>query len=393
MSPRGSDTTQDGQAPDLPRRRSKPARFFAQVLRRPVDERQQLIDRIRDAGQSDDEIKRAVSEGRLPTLAVESALGGIATHTLTDVARASRLQTDYLRDMMRAAGRANPRRGERKFSDEDIELAKLVRQLLDAGLPREELVEVERVIARGVAQAAEAVRRMVANALLEPGDSEERLGVRYAAAIDELAPLLPDLLAYQFRAHLRDGIRRELISEAEREIGKLSGTQDVAVAFGDLVGYTRLSEHVAAEEASRIAARLGELAFEAVEPPVQLVKMIGDAVMLVSRDAEPLVGAVTQLRDAVCAEGERYPSIKIGVSYGPATSRGGDWFGATVNLASRLTDAAAPTHVVASRAVQERVPGLSWREAGEHRLEGVSDPVELFVLPHEDGDRANGDGR
>ena len=64
-----------------------------------------------------------------------------------------------------------------------------------------------------------------------------------------------------------------------------------------------------------------------------------------------------------------------------------------LDLASRLTDAAAPTHVVASRAVQERVPDLSWRDAGEHRLEGVSDPVELFVLPHADGDRADGDGR
>ena len=32
----------------------------------------------------------------------------------------------------------------------------------------------------------------------------------------------------------------------------------------------------------------------------------------------------------------------MGVAFGPATPRGGDWFGTTVNLASRVVEAAKP---------------------------------------------------
>ena len=60
----------------------------------------------------------------------------------------------------------------------------------------------------------------------------------------------------------------------------LPGSREVAVCFADLVGFTRLGEEVAPEELGHLAARLEALAADAAEPPVKLVKTIGDAAML-----------------------------------------------------------------------------------------------------------------
>lgn len=73
-----------------------------------------------------------------------------------------------------------------------------------------------------MANSAEAVRRVMGDALLRPGDSEHTVALRYAEAVDRLEPLAPSLLSAEFRAHLRDGIRRHLVTEAEREAGVLA---------------------------------------------------------------------------------------------------------------------------------------------------------------------------
>ena len=53
-----------------------------------MDDRERLLQRLRDEGLEPDAIERASREGRLPTLAVEMALGGRGRHTLTAVASA-----------------------------------------------------------------------------------------------------------------------------------------------------------------------------------------------------------------------------------------------------------------------------------------------------------------
>ena len=143
----------------------------------------------------------------------------------------------------------------------------MIKRFVDAGLPRRELLEVGRVLGQGMAHTSEAVRRVVGNALLQPGDSEYTVGLRFAQAADELAPLVPTLLDHQFRAHLRDGMRRELVTESEREIGRLAGTRDVAIAFADLVGYTRLGEQLPAEDLGSIAGRFADLAVALGQAP------------------------------------------------------------------------------------------------------------------------------
>jgi adenylate cyclase len=345
-----------------------------------VGDRDELVRRLRDAGRSESELAEAEREGRLATFAVETALGGGDRYTLTHVARSAGLRPEFVRELMQAMGRPSPRPRQRVFTDDDVEVARVFRRFLDAGLPRQELVEVSRVLGQGVATTAEAVRRVVGNAMLRPGDSEYTLALRYVQAADQLAPLVPSLLDAEFRAHLRSGIRGQLITEAEREAGRLAGASEVAVAFADLVNYTRMGERLAPEDVGRIAGRLAQLSVAAAGPGVQLVKMIGDAAMFVSPTAPPLVQTGMSLVARIHDEGAAFPDVRVGLASGVATPRGGDWFGRPVNLANRVTDVAKPGTILATESIHDQTPDLGWKRKRRRRLKGIDGRVRLFAL-------------
>ena len=116
------------------------------------------------------------------------------------------------------------------------------------------------------------------------------------------------------------------------------------------------------------------------EPPVRLVKTIGDAVMLVSTEAGPMVGAALGLIAAAEAEGEEFPWLRAGLATGPTLPQSGDYYGRSVNLASRITGVARPGSVVVDAATQEATgeEGFSYSYAGERKLKGIDSRVKLF---------------
>lgn len=343
--------------------------------------REALLAYLRKMGQSEQELAEADRQSRLATLAVEIALGGARKHTLTHVARESRLDPAFLRRLMQANGRPAPGPRERAYTDDDIELARRIRLFVDAGVPREGVLEVSRVIGQGMLQTTEAVRRTITGTLMQPGDTELTLALRYVQATDVLVPELAAVLDSIFRAQMRDGIRSDLVTEAERDAGRLAGTRDVAVAFADLVGYTKLGERVPTEELGQIATHLAELATTAIVRPTQLVKTIGDAVMFVSWEVDPMLDTILALMAAVDAEGEAFPPLRVGIAYGPATPRGGDWFGSTVNLASRVTDAGKPGRVHATEALVELAgERYEWKRSRRRNFKGIDGRTRLCSL-------------
>jgi adenylate cyclase len=279
---------------------------------------------------------------------------------------------------MQAFGRPDAVEEECAFTDEDMELARIVVRMLDAGLPEHELSEVARVIGLAMSQSADAVRRLVADAFLQPGDTEEELGARYVAAADALAPLMPALFSLGFRAHLRDGISGELLSEAERRSGRLADTQDVAVAFADLVGYTDLGDRFGARELGSVAGRFAALGMAVARRPVRLVKTIGDAAMFVCPDAAALVGALIELRERARKAEPRLPELRIGVAFGAAMPRAGDWFGPAVNVASRVADLANPGQLLATDELVTCVGAEDWRKRRKRNLKGLDGRLRLY---------------
>jgi adenylate cyclase len=130
-----------------------------------------------------------------------------------------------------------------------------------------------------------------------------------------------------------------------------------------------------------VRVRLLARAREVVEPPVRLVKTIGDAVMLASPTPAPLVRtalALVEAGDAESGDGS-FPQVRVGVAHGPAVARGGDVFGRAVNLASRVTTIARAGSVLATREVRDAAADdFHWSSAHPRRIKGLPDPVPLY---------------
>jgi adenylate cyclase len=309
----------------------------------------------------------------------ERLIGGHTRYTAAQVAERTGVDLGFLLAMRRAMGLPTPAPDEALYTEEDLAAIQNTAIVKRAGVTDREILDLMRTLGRGLAQAAEAMRTLVLRLALEPGLNEYELARRYADSVAELAPVIGPLVTNLLAAHLRQMAQNEVITAAERSGGQLPGARDITVGFADLVGFTRLGEEVAPEQLGHLAARLETLTTGVVEPPVRLVKTIGDAAMLASTELEPLLDATLELLDAADAEGEDFPQLRVGVAVGPALGRAGDWFGRPVNLASRITKVARPGSLLAERDVRESAPDrYRWSFAGERRLRGIREPVRLF---------------
>ena len=139
----------------------------------------------------------------------------------------------------------------------------------------------------------------------------------------------------------------------------------------------RLGAQIEAQELGTLASKLAELATEVTEPPVRLVKTIGDAAMFVSPEPAPLVSVALSLLEAVQAAD--LPSLRAGVAHGTALQRAGDYYGHAVNLASRVTGAARPGSVLCTKEVRDATRDrFDWSYARKHKLKGMPEPVSLY---------------
>jgi adenylate cyclase len=151
------------------------------------------------------------------------------------------------------------------------------------------------------------------------------------------------------------------------------------VVFVDLSGYTRLTEERGDEVAVRFATTLQREA-DAVASANggRLVKLLGDGAMLRFPDAGRGLDAALALVRALSVGGSL--PAHAGVHAGPVIERDLDLFGRTVNLASRIADAAGPGEVLVSEAVVAAVdkPALRFERSDGARLKGITEPVSLF---------------
>lgn len=339
------------------------------------DERQALIDELLAAGFSQEEVDDAAARGRLGLLLVDRVLSrDQARWTARQIADETGLEIEVLRRLWRALGFADAGDDEVVYRDADLEAARLTAQFRSGGLGDEALTLISQVLGHGMARLADTLREVVGDALLEAGDSERTAGLRIAQATEYMVPLLTPTLAYVLERHLAEQIRGDVLYDHELATGRIEGAREMTVCFADFVGFTRFGESVDPGELTGAGRRLTDAAVDAARPPVRLVKMIGDAAMLVSPEPEPLVEAALEL-----ASSEAALPLRVGVASGVAVGHCGDWIGAPVNLASRVTGVARPGTVLATAAVREASrDAFAWSSAGVRRLKGIREPVRLY---------------
>jgi adenylate cyclase len=352
-------------------------------------ERLMLLQQLAGEGVPMEELRSHTAQGTLVFLAAERVIAGSGRYTAVEVAERAAVEVGFLLAARRAMGVPVPGPDERLFIEADIEAVRTASLARDAGISEEEMLEVIRTLGRGLSSSAEAMRALALRLVLEPGVGELELARLYARVAAQLAPLVSPLVVNLLTVHLCQVAASEAVSAEDRSAGRLPGSREVSVCFADLVGFTHLGAHVEPHELSQLAMRLEELASEVCEPPVTLVKTIGDAVMLTSVASRPLIEATLALLDLAEAQGEQFPALRAGIATGPALNRAGDWFGSPVNLASRITQIARPGSVLTEGEVCTGESGAyRFSYAGERHLHGVHEPVALYrVRRPEDADR------
>lgn len=151
------------------------------------------------------------------------------------------------------------------------------------------------------------------------------------------------------------------------------------MSFVDLAGYTRLTEERGDQEAAAMAARLSDIVQDAPRRyRGEVVKWAGDGVMFRFRDPSGAVLSALEILSDVPAAG--LPPAHIGVAAGPVIRQGGDYYGRTVNLASRISDRAAAGQVLVNVLVVEAtsIPDVRFDSIGTVDLDGMPRPIELF---------------
>lgn len=342
--------------------------------------RLRLLERLADDGVPIAELRRAVAEDRLALVPVERALGGTGErHTAERVSELAGVERELLDRYWRALGMAVAGEEEAVFTDRDVEAARRIAALREAGLPDAGILEIARLLGMTMSQLAAANRRLIADAFLRAGDTEYEVATRFAQAAQDFLPAIGESLSYVLELHLREQIRHDAVGTRELSSGRLEAAQEVTVCFADMVGFTQLGESLEPDELGGVTGRLTELVSEVVAPPVRLVKLIGDAAMLVAPEPAPVLDAALGLVEAAEAEGEGFPLLRAGVACGEALGRAGDFYGRPVNLASRITTRARPSSVLASEDVHDRLEdAYRWSFAGAKRLKGIEGDTKLY---------------
>ncbi len=343
-------------------------------------ERAELVSWLIDKGITVEQIHGATSP---MLLASRRLIGDDGTYVSTrDIADKTGMDIELVQRVQRAVGLPTVDDPDAAvYLRSDGEAVAHIGRFIDLGFDAEQLLQVTRTLAEGLSNAAESMRYAALANVLQPGASELDIarGSEHivAAAAPLLGPMIEDMLLLQ----LRHAMETEAVSASERASGTpLPGARAVAVAFADLVGFTQLGEETPPEKLELLANRLGDMARDVAEPPVRFVKTIGDAVMLVCPDPVPLLDALLTLAGAAGADAD-FPRLRVGMAFGEAVSRAGDWFGSPVNLASRVTGVARPGAVLVTEPAREAIgdaAGFDWSNAGGRHLKGIKGDTKLF---------------
>lgn len=339
-----------------------------------------LLKQLVEMGVSAEELRQAVADGRLPLLPVERLFSREEKYTARQLAERAGIELDFLLAIRRASGLPIDDPDAVRFNEADLESASSISSFLEMGLPESGLLDIARIFGELTARTAAATRNFVAETFIAEADVDEhQLGVRLAEAARELRPLTVKLIEYLFQQHMLEQVRNEVAISAQLESGTSPGIQETSICFVDLVGFTRLGETIPAEELGGLAGRLGALISNVVGPPVRLVKMIGDAGMLVCEDSDALIEAAFALIEAAADQHDGFPELKAGIARGRAINKWGDWFGSPVNVASRVTSIARPSSVLVTEEVHSDAAGdYRWSFAGERHLKGIQRETKLY---------------
>jgi adenylate cyclase len=336
-------------------------------------------------------IASAIQAGRLSFAFLEAApfrrWAVRSTRTYRQVSQETGVPLDTLGAVLESMGFARMGPDEPMREDE-LEVVPLLQLGLASGtFDLAWLTRLGRAHANGLRLLAtawtEAYQARFEGSALESG-ADQRTAMELAAQLGgDFLPVEDPALLGIYRRQQELSWTEHLVERIENELeaaGMLGRPERVpAMSFLDLTGYTHLTEQQGDATAAALAETMAMLVNRSSREHGGVpVKWLGDGVMIHYREPAGAVlsalGLVAQLPEA------GLPPAHVGVAAGPVVAQGGDYFGRTVNLASRIAAHAGAGQVLVSQTVAESVPpqGVRFVEASEVRLKGFAHPVRLL---------------
>lgn len=317
---------------------------------------------------------------------------GDQTYTFDQAAADVGLDPERARRLWRAgAGEAE---ASALVTDEDVAALRNLRAALDAGFPEDALMQLLRVYGEALGRVAEAETRLFHVYVHKRLEQEGLTGAELASQSESAAALLealvePTVLYFHRKAWDRSA-RDDVVTHLADAAGlwttiDATGQVPAAIAFVDLCGFTALTSAMGDLAAAQVVDRFAAIVRDTVAPSLgQIVKQIGDGFMLLFPDAPSALRCGLDLERRVSEE-PQFPSARLGIHWGPVLYRDGDYVGATVNLAARVTAEAQAHEVLVTGAVHDGVRDLATGlddvelvPVGARRVKGFPEAVELF---------------
>ena len=242
-----------------------------------------LLEYLLGLGLSIPELVQASVEQRILSVAALNRLRPDGERlTLSEVAARAGIDEDTAQRLWRAAGFADARRHERRFSVRDVEMLAVFGEL-GALVGPERVLQLVRITGAATASMAEAETALLRSSIEAPlVDSQDYVEIArsYVGIVTELLPRLSAAVDTLHRHHL-DSIGRRYSDAGAPP--SATNTVDLAVGFADLAGYTSLSGRLDADALVAMIDAFESTAFDLVAASgASVVKRMGDAVMFMT---------------------------------------------------------------------------------------------------------------
>ncbi|MEX0620885.1 MAG: adenylate/guanylate cyclase domain-containing protein [Solirubrobacterales bacterium] len=342
-----------------------------------------VVARLRERGHSLEELKSAGKDGKLAFGFAEETFADRSPRVpIEQAVERTGLSEALIERIMVILGTPSGR--ERTLSELDVGALERFAAVTDAGLPIEAVMQLARVYAQSVRRIADAEVRLFHMFVHEPMIKDGLGAVEIAEELNDVvqasSPVAVPIFEYLHDRYVRYFMEQDVVGHMEDEFSGASelGHIRITLCFIDLTGFTRYTAEEGDAEAFSAIERFTEAVEATLPSEANIVKSIGDEVMVVSPDpvslAEWAVGFIAFFRDR--------PKPRVGIHFGNVVFRDGDYYGAEVNLAHRVVNRAQGGEVLVTGGVGDALvdhEDIELEGIGEARLKGFPVPTPLFL--------------
>jgi adenylate cyclase len=352
--------------------------------------RLRLITALRNAGLDTEQHTTAFVEQNLSVAFASEVIAdpvGLTKMTVKEACAETGVPYEAFRRLMLAVGFAASEQ-DALMREDDLELLRIYAATTELGIPGEVMISTLRSFAISLRRLADAARGLVREYVEDPLLAR---GVPYREMFESVAKVRIPLQRFAFRATyllehrmFEQVVFSNLIARFEEALEHHRAEDPRAfslrsICFVDLSGFTERTENRGDADAASVGMALVEIAQDqSTLHGGDLVKPLGDGAMLhFVRGLDAIRCAFAIIKVARAAG---LPAARAGIAVGPVIVQDGDYYGRTVNRASRLIGVAAPEQVLVTAELvgSESMPGYRFTDLGVVKLKGVTEELHAF---------------